>query len=75
MKNLANKDEILEKARQRASVDQKTDQTMKKQKTSIKFWTFRTPSDAETARERERAFDSHTEEENCCADDEHWEFG
>ena len=40
MKNLANKDEILETARQRVSVDQKTEQTMKKQKTSIKFWTF-----------------------------------
>ena len=35
MKNLANKDEILETARQRASVDQKTEQTMKKQKTSV----------------------------------------
>ena len=36
MKNLANKDEILETARQQASVAQKKEQTMKKQKTSVK---------------------------------------
>ena len=35
MKYLANKDEILETARQQASVDQKKEQTMKKQKTSV----------------------------------------
>ena len=35
MKNLANKDEILETARQQANVDQKKEQTMMKQKTSV----------------------------------------
>ena len=35
MKNLANKDEILETARQQASVDQKKEQTTKKQNTSV----------------------------------------
>ena len=35
MKSLANKDEILEMARQQVSVDQKKEQTMKKQTTSV----------------------------------------